>query len=124
VCAEEIHGRDQATAAPILARIIRARRLRGRYFAQELFADPAWDMLLASFEAELSQQRVTVTDLCISASVPGTTALRWLNDLVARGFLIRLADPRDGRRVFVELSPAASLALHRYFNDLGEVQVI
>jgi hypothetical protein len=31
--------------------VIRARRLRGRFFAEDLFADPAWDMLLDLLQA-------------------------------------------------------------------------
>ena len=58
--------------------VIRARRLRARYFSEEMFADPAWDMLLDLLQAELSQLRVPVSSLCIAAGVPATTALRWL----------------------------------------------
>ena len=54
---------------------IRAPRLRSCYFAQDLFADPAWDMLLDLFQAEISQLRVPVSSLCIAAAVPATAAL-------------------------------------------------
>jgi hypothetical protein len=54
--------------------VIRARRLRARYFREELFADPAWDMLLDLLQAEIAQLRVPVSSLCIAASVPATTA--------------------------------------------------
>jgi DNA-binding MarR family transcriptional regulator len=104
--------------------VIRARRLRSRYFAEELFADPAWDMLLDLLQAEIAQLRVPVSSLCIAAAVPATTALRWLKTLVAQGIFIRRADPHDGRRVFVELAPQASNALHRYFAEIGPVAVI
>lgn len=99
--------------------VIRARRLRGRYFPEELFADPAWDMLLDLLQAEISQLRVPVSSLCIAAAVPATTALRWLKSLTDKGMFVRRADPRDGRRVFVELSRPASIALRRYFADVG-----
>jgi DNA-binding MarR family transcriptional regulator len=99
--------------------VLRARRLRARYFDEELFADPAWDMMLDLFEAELSQRRVSVSSLCVAAAVPATTALRWLKSMVQKGLLIRHADPFDARRVYVELSPQASGALRRYF---GEIQ--
>ena len=33
-------------SAETIRAVIRARRLRARYFPEELFADPAWDMLL------------------------------------------------------------------------------
>ena len=97
--------------------VIRARRLRDRYFEAELFADPAWDMMLDLLEGELSHRRVAVSSLCVGAAVPPTTALRWIKTLVEKGMFVRRNDPLDGRRVYVELSPAASLSLRRYFND-------
>ena len=104
--------------------VIRARRLRGRYFPEDLFADPAWDMLLDLLQAEISQLRVPVSSLCIAAAVPATTALRWLKSMTDRGIFVRRADPHDGRRVFVELSREASLSMRRYFTDAGKSAVV
>ena len=106
--------------ADTVRNVIRARRLRARYFDEELFADPAWDMLLDLLQAEIAQLRVPVSSLCIAAAVPATTALRWLKTMVGRGIFVRRADPHDGRRVFVELAPAASQALRRYFAEVGQ----
>ena len=99
----------------VVRSVIRARRLRARYFTEELFADPAWDMLLDLLQAEIAQLRVPVSSLCIAAAVPATTALRWLKTMVSEGIFVRRADPHDGRRVFVELAPEARQALRRYF---------
>lgn len=104
--------------------VIRARRLRGRYFAEHLFADPAWDMLLDLLQAEISQLRVPVSSLCIAAAVPATTALRWLKSMTDSGIFVRRADPHDGRRVFVEMSRDASLSMRRYFADVGKAAVV
>ena len=104
--------------------MIRGRRLRSRYFSEELFADPAWDMLLDLLQAEIAHLRVPVSSLCIAAAVPATTALRWLKTLVSQGLFVRRADPHDGRRVFVELAPGASTALRRYFAEVGKVASI
>ena len=101
---------------------IRARRLRERFFEPELFADPAWDMMLDLFEAELSHRRVAVSSLCIAAAVPATTALRWLKSLTEKGLVIRRADPLDGRRIYVELSSEASAGLSRYFAEVGNLE--
>jgi hypothetical protein len=90
--------------AETVRNVIRARRLRARYFPQDLFADPAWDMLLDLLQAEIAQLRVPVSSLCIAAAVPATTALRWLKTMVSQGLFVRRADPHDGRRVFVELA--------------------
>ena len=113
-----------AVSADVVRGVIRARRLRSRYFQGELFADPAWDMLLDLLQAEIAQLRVPVSSLCIAAAVPATTALRWLKTMVQQGLFVRRADPHDGRRVFVELAPEASAALRRYFAEVGSVAVI
>ena len=104
--------------------VIRARRLRARYFSEELFADPAWDMLLDLLQAEIAHLRVPVSSLCIAATVPATTALRWLKTMVSEGLFVRRADPHDGRRVFVELAPETSRALRSYFAEVGSPAVI
>src|SRR5688500_13335292 len=88
-----------------------------------MFADPAWDMLLDLLQAELAQLRVPVSSLCIAASVPATTALRWLKTMTQAGIFVRRADPHDGRRVFVELAPQARQAMRRYFADAGQAGV-
>ena len=103
---------------------IRARRLRTRFFEEDLFADPAWDVLLDLLQAEIAELRVPVSSLCIAAAaVPATTALRWLTTMTDKGIFLRRADPHDGRRVFVELAPEASIAMRRYFAEVGSAVV-
>ena len=111
-------------SADTIRSVIRARRLRARFFSEELFADPAWDMLLDLLQAEIAQLRVPVSSLCIAASVPATTALRWLKTMTEEGLFLRRADPHDGRRVFVELAPRASQAMRRYFAEVGRPAVV
>ncbi len=118
------NGELPPLSADIVRSVIRARRLRARYFPEELFADPAWDMMLDLLQAEVAQLRVPVSSLCIAAAVPATTALRWLKTLVSQGIFMRHADPRDGRRVFVELAPQTSQALRRYFAEVTQVAAI
>ena len=91
--------------AEVVRSVIRARRLRTRYFRDELFADPAWDMLLDLLQAEIAQLRVPVSSLCIAAAVPATTALRWLKTMTQEGLFVRRADPHDGRQQVVANPP-------------------
>ncbi|MFN2474137.1 MAG: MarR family transcriptional regulator [Sphingomicrobium sp.] len=101
--------------------VIRRRRLRARFFPEDLFADPAWDMLLDLTQAEIAQIRVPVSSLCIAAAVPATTALRWIKTLTDNGVFVRRPDPHDGRRVFVEMAPNTSSAMRRYFAEVGRM---
>ncbi len=96
--------------------IIRLRRMRERYFRSDLFADPAWDMLLDLMAARLERMRVAVSSLCIAAAVPPTTALRWIKTMCDHGLFVRVADPEDGRRVFIELSDGAAGAMTAYLS--------
>lgn len=106
-------------ATPVTAReirdMLRLRRLRDQFFQGELFADPAWDMLLDLLAARLAGQRVSVSSLCIAAAVPATTALRWIRALTDNGLFLRQADPQDGRRVFIALSDKAAESMTSYF---------
>lgn len=97
--------------------ILKARLDRGRFFAPDLFADPAWDMLLALYAAELGQQRVPVSSLCIASNVPTTTALRWICHLEREELVERRQDPLDARRFFLSLTRKAAGALEQYFAE-------
>jgi DNA-binding MarR family transcriptional regulator len=113
-------GPDAIEAAQVRA-LIRARRMRDHFFQRDLFADPAWDMLLDLMAARLEGNRVAVSSLCIAAAVPPTTALRWIKMLCDQGLFVRVADPEDGRRVFIELSDGAAAALQSYFKAVQRV---
>jgi hypothetical protein len=99
--------------------MLRLRRLRGSYFSPDLFADPAWDMLLDLIAAQLEGEKVAVSSLCIAAAVPATTALRWIKTMCDAKLFERHADPLDGRRIFIGLSQGASQAMLAY---LGAVK--
>ncbi|WP_051272824.1 winged helix DNA-binding protein [Sphingomonas phyllosphaerae] len=103
--------------------VLRARRLRDRFFGDGLFEDPAWDMLLDLFAAQLEGARVSVSSLCIAAAVAPTTALRWIGKLTAARLLDRAPDPEDRRRAFVALTDEARGAMHRYVAALAEARL-
>lgn len=95
---------DSDTWLLVAEDIYRERQRRREFFGEDLFGEPAWDMLLDLYIAEKKNKRVSVTAACIGANCPGTTALRWLQQLEERGLLVREADKKDGRRSFVRLS--------------------
>lgn len=109
---------DKATPAITATQVrdlLRARRIRADFLPGDLFADPAWDMMLDLLAARLEHERVSVSSLCIAAAVPPTTALRWIRTLTDKGLVERQADPHDGRRVFIALAQEATDALTRWF---------
>ncbi len=108
-------------SARILRRMLRHRQQRGRIFGAELFADPAWDMLLDLAAAHQDGQRVSVTSLCIASGVPPTTALRWFGLMTDAGLVAREEDPADRRRAFLMLTEQSLAGLRQYFEDYGSM---
>ncbi|MBW8910415.1 MAG: winged helix DNA-binding protein, partial [Sphingomonas sp.] len=113
--ASERASDGEASGAAAIREMIRSRRLRDDLFGAGLFADPAWDILLDLSAAKIEGRSVAVSSLCIAAAVPATTALRWIKQLTEAGLLRRVADPFDGRRIFIELTDAAAAAMMSYF---------
>lgn len=105
--------------ARMVRQIIRHRQARARFFDGELFADPAWDILLDLTAARAEHSRVSVTSLCIASGVPPTTALRWIGQMTDAGLLKRVEDPSDRRRAFITLTDSAADAMARYFVQVG-----
>lgn len=103
----------------LVRRIVLQRQLRARFFDGELFADPAWDILLDLTAARVEHKRVSVTSLCIASGVPPTTALRWIGQLIDAGLLERVEDDADRRRAFIALTDMAADGMARYFAELG-----
>lgn len=100
--------------AATLRAIITSRSLRARFFSGQLFADPAWDILLDLTRARLEEQDVSVSSVCIAASVPMSTALRWVCQMTEGGLLRRWPDSRDGRRDLIALTDESANYMREY----------
>jgi hypothetical protein len=114
--------RDAATVgarASWVRSILKARRAREELIGKDLFADPAWDMLLDLYAAALEQRKVSTTELCIASAVPATTALRWIEKLVQMKFVTRKEDHLDARRIWVSLSSGARHMMEAYFDSIS-----
>ena len=103
-----------------LARHVHAfRQKRGNIFgSNDLFGEPAWDILLDLFIAACEAKPVSISSACIGAGVPTTTALRWINTLEARGMVKRYNDPDDARRVFLRLKGETKSRMERYLTTV------
>lgn len=99
--------------------IIKSRRRRDAVFGADIFGEPAWDLLLELYLAQLQQRRTTVSEACRASASPPTTGLRWIGQLEEKGWIVREADPLDGRRVWVRLTDGAGAKMHDYFLQLA-----
>jgi DNA-binding MarR family transcriptional regulator len=117
---EEVVGREGRADPDMLAfarRMINERYRRFQYFDGHLFSDPAWDIMLELFVAELESREVPVTNLCFTSNVPDTTVLRWIKTLCSEDLVVRHKDKVDKRRVLVQLTRPAAEAMRRYMEE-------
>lgn len=115
-------GGQVSGLAAIARRLLKQSDGRSYYFEEDLFADPAWHILLDLFAAAAEGKIVSVTSVCMAARVPATTALRWIRHLEARGLIERTPDENDARRAFVKISAESFANMAAYLariSDLG-----
>lgn len=98
----------------LLRQVYNLRRLRSRLLPSKLFAEPSWDMLIDLYIADLQGRQISTSSACIASSTTASTGLRHLAMMQSLGLVERRCDPRDGRRIFVSLTPSARTAMHRW----------
>lgn len=108
-------GSTEAISEDAVRAMLRARRRRDVIFGTELFADPAWDLLLELYAVSLEDEQTTIIRLCEAASVAPTTGLRWLGHLESKGLVARSRDPRDKRLAVVALTDLGITKMEEYF---------
>lgn len=118
-------GQDHPIWVELARQTYDDRRRRTKIFrSEDLFGEPAWDILLDLFIAAKERRRVSVTSACIGSAVPSTTALRWITILEKQELLVREADPGDARRVYVKLSARGYAAMLEYFSSASRSVVL
>ena len=75
-------------AASLAAAILDFRRSRLKILPAELFAEPAWDLLLELFLADAEGRRLTARQVCERSNIPPPVMSRWLKHLSQSGFVV------------------------------------
>ena len=135
--ADQFTGRPDETALPAdrsdgavaerpnrraqAARLLEERRLRRDYLPEELFHEPAWDMLLALYLAHIDRRTLNVKTLVACADAPVTTSQRWIDHLAKLKLVDRVIDPMDRRRIEVSLSDHGADAVGRYLDHAARL---
>jgi DNA-binding MarR family transcriptional regulator len=118
--AEAVFGEapiDLSLIALLAEEAYRDRRRRARHLPVRLFGEPAWDILLDLYAAAARGEDVSVSNACLAANVPASTALRWVQHLEADGLVERLPDETDARRHYVRLTEAGLERMNAYFAE-------
>ena len=114
----EVRQHARFSQLMIIRQALLARQQRGRFFSSELFADPAWDMLLELYAASLTERRMCVSRVAERSGVALTTGLRWIKVLEKEGLIDRENDRFDQRRMYLSLSKKGRSRMNAYFEEL------
>ena len=105
----------QAATEDRIAEIVRLRRKRAELFGEELFSDPAWDILLALYAASLAGSITTFDQL--STVAPPSTLARWLAVLQERGLVLCELAATICPDLVIALSDDGAAGMARLFQD-------
>ena len=110
---------DRTRLVRLARRTFFARRARDHFVGGAMFGEPAWDMLLALYFTE-GTDRQTISSLSVHSAVPATTALRWIDHLVAKRLIHRTPHMTDRRITYLEISDKGREGLDAYFSAVLE----
>lgn len=106
-----------------LAAALRAyeqRTMRPQFLGSEdLFGEPAWDILLDLFIRQTRDQKVSVLTASVYDGEPATTTLRWFSVLEDHGLISQEPDPENSKRALLRFTPTGYEAMLRYFEAIA-----
>lgn len=114
---DEGNGAALDNARATMRRRILRRQLIG---AEELFGEPAWEMLIDLFIHEGEGKALSTSDLCVASTIPMSSALRLVQKLCDAGLVDRTPDLMDARRSLIRLRPDTAHRLRAYFSEAPE----
>lgn len=97
--------------------LYRIRSIRSDFFANEMFGEAAWDILLTLYIAA-EDQMISVTAAGEASGVPPTTALRWIAWLEQSGLIERRHNMLDARVRFLRLTSSGSVKMDQYLQSV------
>ena len=104
--------------------VLLVRRARASVLGNNLFSDPAWDMLLELYAAHLGERRVTLAELARVTETPVRIAARWVEALVQSGNIsVDRGDQASPFLVYVKLSDEGVARMQRLADQWGSAFV-
>lgn len=114
VASEVDHSKRDALFSKA-SEMISLRQLRRKYFEDEIFGEPAWDILLILYLND--QIPLSITQVTKRVFYPPTTVLRWLDYLLRNDFVRRESHPHNNRMRMVELTDHGRRRLESYLSE-------
>ena len=107
---------QQTSCVRTAERLLEERRWRLRFLPKDI-NEAMWDILLELYIGRQKDRPTSTWSLCIASGVAVSTALRYVNSLVDKGYVSRRGDARDRRRTLLELTDSAVEVLESYLRS-------
>lgn len=105
----------------VARRIYQERRIRSEHFADnEVFGEPAWDILLYLFQGHSRGRGVKIQDVSWEAGLPATSALRWFELLESKGLVFAYRDEEHLDQIYLRLSRKGLLEMASYLDRVAQ----
>lgn len=105
-----------------LARQTQQARINcSRHFPKNVFRDSAWDIMLELFIVAEEGRSLCVKETMAVSGESATGTLRRIEGLEEASLVVRRYDPRDHRRMLVELTAKGRHAMVSFLHHLFEV---
>ena len=88
--------------------VLFVRQARSAVFGENLFSDPAWDILLELYAANLAGRGLSLSDLCAAIEAPSSTTERWIAVLGDRELIHSVIDQRHPAGIVLGLTEEAT----------------
>ncbi|MEP7222288.1 MAG: hypothetical protein ABI673_06425 [Novosphingobium sp.] len=92
------------------------RSLRGKFLPDDLFGEPAWDIMIDLYIAHHEGRNISVTSAGIASGAAATTALRWIALLEEKKLIIRYNALHDKRIIYLRLTDDGLRQIDNYFS--------
>lgn len=112
--------RRMETAIETATRARDERRIRRDFIgSDELFGEPAWDLLLDLFIRQTNDEDNSIMSARINADTPTSTIMRWLDVLESTGLAQSHTDPANLEHRLIQLTSAGYAGMLRYLETIA-----
>lgn len=117
------HARTLELSEDHILSLLIVRRARDTIFGQNLFSDPAWDILLELYAASMAGRGVSLAHLAAAIGAPLPTAARWIAVLTERGLVESNLESLDSPDLQIHLSADGERKMKKLADQWGSAFV-
>lgn len=106
-----------------LVSLLLLRRARESVLGDNLFSDPAWDILLELYAACMGERSMSMAELARAIETPQSTTARWIAALESRGLVSSKTNSSSPDRAQIQLTSDGALKMRHLGDHWGSAFV-